>query len=79
MFGALSAFTYYGHYLIFHKPHHIFLYLGDLGFMFLEVLLITLFFHELLSRREKKQLLEKMNMVVEAFFSELGTDLLKPF
>ena len=55
LFGALSALTYYAHFLIFHDVHHIFIYLvGDLGFMFLEVLLITLVFHELLSRREKR-------------------------
>jgi hypothetical protein len=80
LFGALSALTYFGHYLIFHDSHHIFIYMvGDLGFMFLEVLLITLVFHELLSRREKKTLMEKMNMVIGAFFSEVGTDLLKFF
>ena len=80
LFGALSALTYYAHFLIFHDVHHIFIYLvGDLGFMFLEVLLITLVFHELLSRREKRQIMEKMNMVIGAFFSEVGTELLKFF
>jgi hypothetical protein len=80
LFGVLSALTYFAHYLIFHDVHHIFIYLvGDLGFMFLEVLLITLVFHELLSRREKKQILEKLNMVIGVFFSEVGTELLKFF
>ena len=59
LLGALSAVTYTGHFLIFHDAHHIFIYLvGDLGFMFLEVLLITLILHELLTRREKKMMLE---------------------
>jgi hypothetical protein len=80
LFGALSGVTYFSHYLIFHDVHHILIYLiGDLGFMFLEVLLITLVFHDLLSRREKRQMLEKLNMVIGAFFSEVGTDLLKFF
>ena len=80
LFGALSALVYCAHYLLFHDAHHIFIYLiGDLGFMFLEVLLITLVFHELLSKREKKAMLEKLNMVIGAFFSEVGTDLLKFF
>lgn len=80
LLGALSAVTYTGHFLIFHDAHHIFIYLvGDLGFMFLEVLLITLVLHELLSRREKRMMLEKLNMVIGAFFSEVGTELLKFF
>lgn len=80
LLGALSAVTYTAHFFIFHDAHHIFIYLvGDLGFMFLEVLLITLVLHELLSRREKKRLLEKLNMVIGAFFSEVGTELLKFF
>ncbi len=80
LFGALSVITYYVHFLIFQDPHHIFIYMiGDLGFMFLEVLLITLIVHELLSSREKKMMLEKMNMVIGTFFSEVGTDLLKFF
>lgn len=80
LFGVLSALTYFSHFLIFHDAHHIFIYLvGDLGFMFLEVLLITLVFHELLSRREKKLIIEKLNMVIGAFFSEVGTELLRFF
>jgi len=60
----LSAVVYLIHYLIFRDAHHIFLYLvGDIAFVFIEVLLVTLVFHELLSQREKRQRLEKLNMV----------------
>jgi hypothetical protein len=76
----LSALVYYLHYVLFHDAHHIFIYLvGDIAFVPVEVLLVTLIIHRLLERREKQSRLEKMNMVIEAFFSEVGTSLLKVF
>ncbi len=75
---ALSAMFYYIHWLVFRDAHHIFIYLvGDIAFVFIEVLLVTLILHELLSLREKRSLLEKLNMVIGSFFSEVGFALLK--
>lgn len=76
----LSALVYIFHYAIFRDPHHIFIYLiGDIAFVFIEVLLVTLIIHRLLSEREKRTRLEKLNMVIGAFFSEVGTQLLTYF
>ena len=73
----LSAVFYVLHYLIFRDPHHIFLYLiGDIAFVFIEVLLVTLIIHELLNQREKRARFEKLNMVIGIFFSEVRTKLL---
>ncbi len=73
----LSAVLYFVHYLIFKDIHHIFFYLlGDIAFVPIEVLLVTLIIHQLLNAREKRSRLEKMNMVIGAFFSEVGTKLL---
>lgn len=75
---ALSIAGYLVHFAIFRDAHHIFLYLvGDIAFVFLEVLMVTLIIHELLSRHEKAVRLEKLNMVIGAFFSEVGTELLR--
>jgi len=77
---ALSTLVYFIHYLIFRDAHHIFIYLiGDIAFVFLEVLLVTLILHQLLRYREKKAMLNKLNMVIGAFFSEVGGELLKIF
>jgi len=77
---ALSALIYFIHYLIFRDIHHIFIYLiGDIAFVFLEVLLVTLILHQLLGYREKKAMLNKLNMVIGMFFSEVGGELLKIF
>jgi len=51
--------------------------LGDVAFVPIEVLLVTVIIHQLLAAREKQSLLKKMNMVIGTFFSEVGTDLLK--
>jgi len=76
----LSVFFYSLHYAVFRDAHHIFLYLvGDIAFVFIEVLLVTLIIHHLLGEREKRAMLKKLNMVIGAFFSEVGTNLLKFF
>lgn len=74
----LSTILYFIHYKIFGDVHHIFIYLiGDIAFVPIEVLLVTLIIHRLLEAREKRILLKKMNMVIGTFFSEVGTTLLK--
>jgi len=75
---ALSAFFYLLHYVIFRDAHHIFIYMvGDIAFVPIEVLMVTLIIHRLLTEREKRSMLKKLNMVIGAFFSEVGTHLLK--
>jgi hypothetical protein len=75
---ALSALVYFIHYAVFRDVHHIFIYLvGDIAFVPIEVLLVTVIIHRLLSVREKRILLQKLNMVIGAFFSEVGIELLR--
>lgn len=77
IFMGLSAVLYFAHYLIFRDAHHIFIYmLGDLAFLPLEVLLVVVVIERILARQEKQAKLQKLNMVVGAFFSELGNRLL---
>ena len=77
IFIILSAFTYFIHFLIFRDPHHIFIYMvGDLAFLPLEVFLVVIIIERILIRREKQVMLQKLNMVVGAFFSEVGSRLL---
>ncbi len=74
----LSLCLYLLHYLLFRDLHHVMIYgLGELAFVPIEVLFVTLILHKLLEEREKKARLRKMNMVIGAFFSEVGTDLLE--
>lgn len=74
----LSIGFYYAHYMIFHDKHHIFIYLvGDIAFVPIEVLIVSLILHKLLEIREKKSMLRKLNMVIGTFFSEIGNDLIE--
>ncbi|MFA5117236.1 MAG: hypothetical protein WC695_00110 [Candidatus Omnitrophota bacterium] len=68
------------HYVIFRDIHHIFYYLIlDIAFVPIEVLLVTLVIHNVLNNHEKRAMLNKLNMIVGAFYSEAGTPLLKSF
>jgi hypothetical protein len=53
--------------------------LGDLAFLPIEVLFVTLIINQLLSSRDKRVKLKKMNMVIGTFFSEVGSQLLRKF
>jgi len=77
---AASLLFYLINYLIFRDPPFMLRLLTlQLGFVPISVILITLFLNQLLVRREKRNRLEKLNMVIGAFFSEVGTTLLKSF
>src|SRR4030043_1070518 len=74
----LSAMLYFVHYLIFHDVNHIFIFLiGDLAFLPLEVFLVVIVIERMLASREKQAIMQKLNMVVGAFFSEGGNELLQ--
>jgi hypothetical protein len=76
---VLASVVLYGlHYAIFHDAHHIFIYLaGDIAFLPLEVLLVSLIVDRLLAAREVRSRQHKMNMVIGAFFSAVGRNLLR--
>ncbi|HUH67366.1 MAG TPA: hypothetical protein VLZ07_13120 [Syntrophales bacterium] len=77
---ALSAIVYLIHYALFRDAYHIFNRLiGDIAFVFIEVLLVTLIIHKVLALREKQIIMERLNMVIGSFFSVVGKDLLRFF
>ena len=72
-FGALA----FAHYAIFGDARTLFYYLLlDVVFVPLQVLFVSLILDRLLSFRKKQETLKKLNMVISAFFSEVGTSLL---
>jgi len=50
--------------------------MGDIAFLFLQVLLVTVFIDRVAQQREREEMRQKLNMVVGAFFSQVGTRLL---
>jgi hypothetical protein len=72
-----SAIIYSIHYAIFRSGHDVWSYLLlDLAFIPVTVLIVGLIIERVLAFREKRNLIHKMNMVIGAFFSETGTELL---
>ena len=77
---AASAAVYGVHYLLFRDGYHIFFYMVlDIAFLFLNVLVVIIFIERLLAQREKRTMFRKLNMVIGAFFSEVGLHLIRKF
>jgi hypothetical protein len=75
---ALSLAMFALKFLVIGKPTETVDYvLNALGFLPIDVLLVTLILNQLMSMRTKQEQLEKLNMVIGTFFSEIGTELLE--
>jgi hypothetical protein len=75
---GLSAVFFIAQIKIFHSTRDTFFYfLQDLAFLPIQVLLVTIILDQLLILREKQNMLRKLNMVIGAFFTEAGVDLLR--
>jgi hypothetical protein len=67
---VVSGILYSIHYLIFGDARHVFMYLlDDLAFLPIEVFFVTIVVSQILTVREKRTMLKKLNMVIGAFFS----------
>jgi hypothetical protein len=77
---AISVILYNVQIIVFRAERDTFFYLfQDLAFIPIQVLLVTLILNKLLNVREKQSKLNKLNMVIGTFFSEVGTSLIKSF
>lgn len=75
---AAAALLHFTHYLIFHDAHHVFIYMfGDIAFLPIEILVISLVVDRVLGEREREAIRHKMNMVVGTFFNAVGRPLLE--
>lgn len=78
LFIAVSCAIYTLHYSIFKDNMYILeTVIAQLGFLPLSTLLVTFVLDELMSNNKKQELIEKLNMVIGAFFAEMGDELLK--
>lgn len=75
---AVSAVLYAGIFEVFGQPRTIvFNLIVNLAFLPIQVLLVSVIVDRLLGSRERRAMLKKLNMVIGAFFSEVGTRLLR--
>lgn len=76
----LSLGLYGAHFLLFRDMEHILVYgFGDIAFVPLEVLLVSLVIEGFLEKREKRKILEKLNMLIGVFYTRMGLKLLQKF
>jgi len=61
------------------RDEEVFFFFEAIAFLPIEVLLVTLVIDSLLTRQERQSRLEKMSMVIETFFSEMGSELVRRF
>jgi hypothetical protein len=77
---CVSAILYAVHFIIFQNFHFLSEYtLFYFAFLPIEAIFVTLILDQLMELRARKERLEKLNMVIGAFFSEVGTRLLSEF
>jgi hypothetical protein len=70
---ALSALVYLLLYSIFHDYRHTLdWFLEEIAFIPIQIFVVTLIIDRMLSVREKRQMINKLNMVIGVFFSEVG-------
>ena len=75
---SISVLVYGLKYLILGQAEGTYTYIFNaLGFLPINVMLVTLILNRLMSVRAKRERLEKLNMVIGTFFSEVGVELLK--
>jgi hypothetical protein len=65
------------HFILFADLHNLLFYLAlDVVFVPIQVLLVTVLIERLMNEREKRLVLRKLNMIIGAFFGELGSKLI---
>jgi hypothetical protein len=75
-----SAITYIIHFEIYKNAFDIYYWLIlNIAFVFINVLMVTVIIEALLTQRDKKSMKNKLNMVIGAFYSEVGTTLMSEF
>jgi hypothetical protein len=77
---AVSVFFYSLQIYTFHRVDDTEFYLlQDISFVPIQVLFVTFILDNLIKKREKEALKNKMNMVIGVFFNEIGNQLLEFF
>jgi hypothetical protein len=75
----IASLLLYGvDYFVFgHAPEIVAGFLGNLAFLPLYILLVTLMIERVIKERERHVIRQKLNMVIGVFFSEVGTELVR--
>ena len=74
---ALIIIIYGSNYLVLGDAEHIISYVWThLGFIPVDILLVAFLLDEIIEKKEKEAMLEKLDMLMSTFFSEIGNELI---
>ena len=74
----LIIIIYGSNYLVLGDAEHIISYIWThLGFIPVDILVVAFLLDEIIERKEKEAMLEKLDMLMSTFFSEVGNDLIE--
>ncbi len=74
----LIIIIYGSNYLVLGDPEHIISYIWThLGFIPVDILVVAFILDEIIEKKEKEAMLEKLDMLMSTFFSEVGNDLIE--
>lgn len=75
----IAAIVIFGtNYLVLKDTHSIVSYVWlHIGFIPIDIILVAFILEEIMSRKEKEAIFEKLDMIMSTFFSEIGNDLMK--
>ena len=73
----LIIIIYGSNYLVLQDAHHIISYVWThLGFIPVDILIVAFILEGIIEKKEKEAMLEKLDMLMSTFFSEVGNDLI---
>lgn len=76
--AVTSFLIYLFAFISFGEPDKVLFYVViDLAFVPLDILIVVLIVETVINKKEKETILEKLNMIVGVFFSEIATDFLE--
>ncbi|MDR2830082.1 MAG: hypothetical protein LBB45_03440 [Methanobrevibacter sp.] len=77
---VISIIFYSIAFIQFHDPEHVIFYMViDLAFVPIDILIVVLVIESVIDRKEKEAVLDKLEMLMNIFFSEIGNHLLSNF
>ena len=73
----LIIIIYGSNYLVLGDAEHIISYVWThLGFIPVDILIVAFLLDEIIEKKEKEAMMEKLDMIMSTFFSEIGNDLI---
>ena len=75
---VIAIIVIYGsNILILKDPEHVISYIWThFGFIPVDILIVAFLLDEIISKKEKETMMEKLDMIMSTFFSEIGNDLI---